>query len=106
MIIDLKNSERETVPNDNGNVYIIRYIDDKNKIMYATIEPKVKIKVHTHKNNSEIMYFTKGKGKAYYDGKYETIEAGMCHYCPKGHTHFILNDSDNNIEFFAVVVNQ
>ena len=28
------------------------------------------------------------------DGEYEKLETGMCHYCPKGHTHSLMNDSD------------
>ena len=35
------------------------------------------------------------------DGEYEKLEAGMCHYCPKGHTHSLMNDSDAELEFFC-----
>ena len=33
----------------------------------------------------------------------ERVEAGVCHYCPKGHTHSMINDSDEDLVFFAVV---
>ena len=28
---------------------------------------------------------------------------GDCHYCPKGHTHSLINNSDEDLVFFAVV---
>ena len=40
------------------------------------------------------------------DGEYERVEAGVCHYCPKGHTHSLINDSDSDLVFFAVVAEQ
>ena len=27
----------------------------------------------------------------------------MCHYCPKGHSHGLFNDGDEDLVFFAVV---
>ncbi len=36
------------------------------------------------------------------DGEYEKLEAGMCHYCPKGHTHSLMNDSDAELEFLQL----
>ena len=47
-----------------------------------------------------------GTGRVLMDGEYEKLEAGMCHYCPKGHTHSLMNDSDAELEFFAVVPEQ
>lgn len=41
-----------------------------------------------------------------YDGAYEDVEAGVCHYCPKGHSHSLINNSDADLVFFAVVPNQ
>ena len=45
-------------------------------------------------------------GKVLMDGEYERVEAGVCHYCPKGHTHSLINDSDSDLVFFAVVAEQ
>ena len=47
-----------------------------------------------------------GTGKVLMDGEYERVEAGVCHYCPKGHTHSLINDSDSDLVFFAVVAEQ
>ncbi|MBR2546816.1 MAG: cupin domain-containing protein [Eubacterium sp.] len=36
----------------------------------------------------------------------ETVSAGGCHYCPKGHTHSMINNSEEDIIFFAVIPEQ
>lgn len=38
--------------------------------------------------------------------EYETVSAGGCHYCPKGHTHSMVNNSSEDIVFFAVIPEQ
>ena len=38
-----------------------------------------------------------------YDGGVETLAAGDCHYCPEHHTHRLINDSSEDLNFFAVV---
>ena len=53
--------------------------------------------------NSEIIFFSSFKGKVIYDGKEERVEAGLCHYCPQGHTHTLINDSDADLTFHAVI---
>ena len=37
------------------------------------------------------------------DGSAKELSAGMCHYCPMGHEHSLINDSDEDLIFFAVV---
>ena len=43
------------------------------------------------------------EAKIVYDGKEERAKEGDTHYCPKGHSHTLINDSNENIEIFAVV---
>mgnify|MGYP003530750466 CR=1 FL=1 len=40
------------------------------------------------------------------DKNEEKVEAGECHYCPKGHSHSLINNSDADLHFFATVVEQ
>ena len=68
------------------------------------LEPSIGL--HTHDTSSEIIYILKGRGKVLYDGGYEEVEEGLCHYCPKGHEHSLINDSDEDLIFFAVVPEQ
>ena len=71
-------------------------IDKNNKILLGTLEPGASIGLHTHETNSEIIYILSGKGKV-------LVSAGLCHYCPQGCSHSLINDSNDNLTFFAVV---
>ena len=109
MVIDFKNEQATVIPNFKGGEKSISakmFFDGKNRILHGVLESGATIGVHTHETNSEVIYFLKGRGKVLYDGEYEKVEEGMCHYCPKGHTHSLINDSDSDLEFFAVVPEQ
>ena len=82
------------------------YNDELGKIMRGRLIPGASIGLHTHETNSEIIYVLEGQGKVLYDGEYETLSAGSCHYCPKGHAHSLINDSAADLVFFAVVPEQ
>lgn len=79
------------------------YVDPDNKIMQGRLRPGASIGMHTHKTNSEIIYILEGQGKILYDDVCEEAEAGVCHYCPKGHAHSLINDSDEELVFLAVI---
>ena len=74
--------------------------------MYGRLIPGASIGLHTHETNSEIMYFLKGTATMICDGVPEKIEPGVCHYCEKGHSHTLINDGGEDLEFFAVVPEQ
>ena len=106
MIIDLKGMETTVLPNFKGGEksYNMRaYEDGTNKIMLGRLIPGASIGLHTHEENSETIFVTSGKGKVLYDGGVETVSAGQCHYCPMGHEHSLINDSDEDLIFYAVV---
>ncbi len=109
MIIDFSRIQEETLPHFNGGEkeYIAkRYIDDNVKIMKGRLAPGASIGMHTHKDNCEVIFLTAGTGTVIYDGQTSSLCAGQSHYCPKGHTHSLVNESDSDIEFFAVVAEQ
>ncbi len=89
-----------------GNFYVRSHKDSMNNIMSDRLEPGASIGYHKHETNSEIIYVIKGCGKVLYDDAEERVEAGQCHYCPKGHSHSLINDSENDLYFFAVVCEQ
>ena len=106
MIFDLKNEAAETIPNFKGGEgsFIAKiHFDGMNKIIHGTLPPKSTIGRHTHEGDSEIIYILSGRGSVEDDGEVIGIEAGQCHYCPKGHTHSLINNSDEDLVFFAVV---
>lgn len=106
MLIDFSRMEEQVIPQFLGGEGTTRArmrVDELGKIMRGMLEPGASIGLHTHETSSEIIYILSGTGKVLYDGTYETLSAGSCHYCPKGHSHSLMNDSDGNLEFFAVV---
>ena len=106
MIFDLKNEAEAIIPSFKGGEKEFRAKirdDGMNKILHGRLVPGATIGVHTHETDSEIIYFFSGSGHMLYDGKKEPVEAGVCHYCPAGHSHGMINDSDGDLIFFAVV---
>ena len=100
MIIDFPNIPEQRLPNFKGGEkeYIARmFFDGQNRIMYGRLEPGASIGLHTHETSSEIMYFLEGRGKVLLADGEERVAAGQCHYCPKGHTHSLVNDSDADV---------
>ena len=79
------------------------YTDQLGKIMKGTLEPGSSIGMHTHEDSSEIIYILSGEGKMLCDGGEERLRPGDCHYCPKGHTHSLSNDGEEDLTFIAVV---
>lgn len=106
MIFDLKNETPEVLPNFKGGEgdFIAKiHFDGVNKILHGTLPPGATIGRHTHETDSEIIYILSGSGTVLDDDALLPLEAGDCHYCPKGHTHSLINNSEKDLVFFAVV---
>ena len=67
--------------------------------MRGRLVPGASIGLHTHETSSEIIYIFQGSGKVLYDGEYEPVRTGTCHYCPKGHAHSLINDGNEDLTF-------
>ena len=109
MVIDFNGIEAERLPHFKGGEgeYIAkRFGDDKTKIMLGRLEPGSSIGLHTHETNCEIIYIISGEGSFIYDDTTEKALPGQCHYCPKGHTHSLINNGSEDVVFFAVVPEQ
>ena len=106
MLIDFDKMEETVIPHFQGGegAFLTKMrVDELGKILRGRLEPGSTIGLHTHDTSSEIIYILAGTGKVLYDGGYEPLAAGSCHYCPKNHAHSLINDSGANLEFFAVV---
>ena len=79
------------------------YQDRDNKIMRGCLFPGSSIGPHTHQQNSEIVYILSGTGKVLCDGETEQLGPGSCHYCPRGHSHSVINDGGEDLCFFSVI---
>jgi len=109
MKIDFNEIHETANPNFKGGEkeFNVRMFNDGlNKIMKGRLVPGASIGLHPHECNSEIMFITKGRGYVLYDGEKLAIQAGETHYCPKGHSHSLVNDSGSDLEFSAVVPEQ
>ena len=112
MLLEFDKMETTVIPHMRGGEKELSakmYTDERGKIMRGTLIPGASIGMHTHETSSEIIYILSGKGKVLYDGGCELMEAGSCHYCPKGHTHSLVNDSPEGGEdlcFIAVIPEQ
>ena len=109
MIYDLKNESAEVIPHFKGGdgSFIAKiHSDGVNKIIHGTLPPQSTIGRHTHEEDSEIIFILSGHGSVLDDDELLPLEAGQCHYCPKGHSHSLVNDGDEALVFFAVVPNQ
>lgn len=109
MIIDFNNIEEQVLPNFKGGEkeYIAKMqYDGSVRIMKGKLNPGASIGMHTHTDDMEVIFLTKGEATVIYDGQELKIKEGQCHYCPKGHTHSFINSSDSVIEITAVVAKQ
>lgn len=106
MIIKYNEIEEKVMPNFKGGEKVFNvkmFTDENNKIMQARLEPGASIGLHTHTENSEIIFVLDGKGKVLYNGESFAINKGDVHYCPMGNEHSLINDGDKDLKFFAVV---
>ncbi len=82
------------------------FFDGTNRIMKGMLVPGASIGMHTHDAGCEVIFITAGQGCVVMDGETQALSAGDCHYCPKGHTHSLINNSAADLDFLAVVAAQ
>lgn len=107
MKFDYSKIEPEVFPNFKGgekNLSAKMFFDGTNRILHGSLEVGATIGMHVHETSSEIIYILSGDGKVLIDDGIEYLKAGDCHYCPKGHSHSLQNNSQSELlVFFAVV---
>ena len=114
MVIDFNEIQEVANPQfkgGEGETMFRTYNDGQNKIMRGRLEPGCSIGYHKHETNSEIIYILSGEARCLYDGQSgatepqeERLVPGQCHYCPRGHSHSLINASATEpLLFFAVV---
>ena len=91
------------------------FFDGTNRIFKGCLIPGASIGTHTHDDSCEVIFILSGKGRLYEKGpaaedlpEYKEVTAGDCLYCPKGHTHSLMNpdSSESDLIFYAVVPKQ
>lgn len=109
MKLEFEAMEEKFLPEFKGGVGRLcakMYSDENGKIMRGRLEPGCSIGMHTHDTSSEMIFILSGTATYLCDGGEETVAAGNSHYCPKGHSHSMINKTDEDIIFFAVVPEQ
>ncbi len=92
MLIDFSKIEEVRVPNFKGGEKELlkkAYADGRNCIMLDRLMPGASIGRHTQRTSSQIMYIVSGAATFTVGDTVETVQAGQCHYCPKGGTHML-----------------
>lgn len=110
MKIDFEQLEETVIPHFKGGEGETRsrmVFDGVNKIMRGCLMPGCTIGYHCHETSSEIIYILSGEARCLYDDGEERLVADQCHYCPKGHSHSLINASATEpLTYFAVVPEQ
>jgi quercetin dioxygenase-like cupin family protein len=105
-MIDFEKIPEVVIPHLKGGEGFVRsraFVDEKNRIAKNTLEPGASIGLHTHENDCEIVYVISGVMTTYLNGVKEVTKAGQCHYCPKGSSHSIANETKEDLVCLCVV---
>ena len=108
-MIDFKSIPETDLPRfkDGEGTFFARFAGDADcKILFGRLPAGATIGLHTHEDTAEIIFFLSGTGRMLLDGETETIVPGLCHYCPKGSAHTMINEGNEDITFYAVVPKQ
>lgn len=74
------------------------------KVMPCRIHPGGSIGMHRHEACDDINYVLYGTGVAVCDGVEEALATDVCHICPKGSEHCIINTGVTDLVMLTVVV--
>ncbi len=107
MKIDFKKQEKICIKEFKGGLgelFLKKFEDDSVKIMNSFLSKGSTIGLHTHTCDNEIIYVISGTGYVVCDGVREELKPKTVHYCPKNSEHTIVNDGDEELQMYAIVV--
>ena len=89
------------------------FFDGTNRIFKGRLIPGASIGIHTHDDSCEVIFILEGNGTILErepdaeEATTKSVAAGDCLYCPKNHTHSLMNTSEErDLVFYAVVPKQ
>lgn len=106
MLIDFNEIPEVTISSmngGNGNISAKMTVNDTGRFIITRIPVGASIGMHEQISGNDINYVISGIGKAICDGKEEELKTGVCHVCPKGHTHSVVNTGSEDLVIFTVV---
>lgn len=86
-----------------GNVFANMVMTEDTRIILTRIPPGSSIGKHIQSTGDDVNYVLEGEGKAVCDGEEEILSPGVCHVCPKGSEHSIVNDGEADLTLFTTV---
>ena len=89
--------------NGGGSVFANMVMTEDTRIILTRIPPGSSIGEHIQSTGDDVNYVLEGEGKAVCDGKEEILSPGVCHVCPKGSEHSIVNDGEADLILFTTV---
>lgn len=103
---ELKEKRIQEFNGGTGTTLLRMFEDTREKILFGRLEPGASVGLHSHMTDSEVIFILSGEGAVLYDGTMEQVGPGDCHYCPKGHSHSLINRGKEELVFWAVVPKQ
>ncbi|MBQ8812439.1 MAG: cupin domain-containing protein [Bacteroidales bacterium] len=105
--VDIETAKLENFKDGEKHLEAKMFFDGTNRILTrAKLVPGASIGMHTHDDSCEVIFILEGNGSIIEEGIKKAVQAGDCLYCPKGGSHSLVNDSDADLIFCAVVPKQ
>jgi quercetin dioxygenase-like cupin family protein len=73
------------------------------KIAQSILPSGSSIGYHKHGSNCEVVYVISGVATCTLDGKEEIVRPGEVHYCPKGHSHGVVNNCKEDLVVLCLI---
>ena len=84
------------------------YFDGQNRLFKGRLVPGASIGLHTHEDSCETIFILSGKGSILEieEGQeiLKEVNPGECLFCAKNQTHSLRNTSDEDLIFYASVI--
>ncbi|MBR2064297.1 MAG: cupin domain-containing protein [Bacteroidales bacterium] len=104
---DIETSILENFKGGDKHLEAKMFYDGTNRILTrAKLIQGASIGMHTHDDSCEVIFILEGCGSIVEEGIRKAVQAGDCLYCPKGGSHSLVNDSEADLIFCAVVPKQ
>ena len=104
---DIETSILENFKGGDKHLEAKMFYDGTNRILTrAKLIPGASIGMHAHDDSCEVIFILEGCGSILEEDTRKAVQAGDCLYCPKGGSHSLVNDSEADLVFCAVVPKQ
>lgn len=107
MLIDFSELEEVAVEGMDGGKGAIAArmaVNEVGRFVECRVLPGSSIGEHVQRSGNDVNFVVSGHGHATCDGVREELGPGVCHVCPKGSSHAIINDGDEDLVLWTVVL--